>query len=331
MQAHGRKLWWLHSVYAMGLGTFVVLFAQKGFWFARWLTLFLVAIWLGTLLVFRRYGSGRTQKVDTPQARLRFHLWTYVLKNLYQGMLFFVLPFYWKSASFDALNGAFVVLIAICAVLATLDVVFDQVLMRWRLLGSAYYFVALFASLNLALPALVPMDALATLQISAGLAVMGFWSLNFPLRALVSAPRGLAMLAVAVLATIGLAWGGRRIVPPVPLSLAAGAVGPRVLPDGRLAMRVTALHASVMKHMRAVTDVASPTATPEQFVHVWRQNGREVLRLVPTQHQVDRSRVRLASELYYQHLPSDRAGPWTIDVETADGQLVGRTRFSVLE
>ncbi|MDB5219614.1 MAG: putative rane protein, partial [Myxococcaceae bacterium] len=37
MKTHGRKLWWLHSAYALGLGITVVTFAQKGFDHARWL------------------------------------------------------------------------------------------------------------------------------------------------------------------------------------------------------------------------------------------------------------------------------------------------------
>ena len=34
---YGHMLWWLHSLYALGLGIFVVIFAQKGFFYARWL------------------------------------------------------------------------------------------------------------------------------------------------------------------------------------------------------------------------------------------------------------------------------------------------------
>ena len=46
MKAHGRKLWWLHSAYALGLGITVVTFAQKGFDHARWLAVTASAAWL---------------------------------------------------------------------------------------------------------------------------------------------------------------------------------------------------------------------------------------------------------------------------------------------
>src|SRR5262249_3486406 len=53
MQKHGRKLWWLHSAYALGLGIAVVAFAQKGFDHARWLAVSIGAAWLLVVLFFR--------------------------------------------------------------------------------------------------------------------------------------------------------------------------------------------------------------------------------------------------------------------------------------
>jgi hypothetical protein len=107
---------------------------------------------------------------------------TYVLKNLYQGMLFFLLPFYWKSASLDAPNRWFAILLSGCAVLSTLDLVFDRVLMRWRTLASLFYGVTLFACLNLVVPALFPHTrTLFTLLFAAGISVVGFSTLHLPL------------------------------------------------------------------------------------------------------------------------------------------------------
>ena len=88
---HGRKLWWLHSVYALGLGVSVVTFAQKGFDHARWLAVTLGATWLLVVLFFRAFERPRGASAGKP-VKLRFYVITYVLKNLYQGMLFFLLP-----------------------------------------------------------------------------------------------------------------------------------------------------------------------------------------------------------------------------------------------
>lgn len=96
---HGKKLWWLHSAYALCLGTGVVLFAQKGFQQARLLAISAGGAWLLVLLFFRLHGSGKAQaslEGAETKTKLRFYALTYALKNLYQGMLFFLLPFYWK-------------------------------------------------------------------------------------------------------------------------------------------------------------------------------------------------------------------------------------------
>ena len=41
--------------------------------------------------------------------------------------------------------------------------------------------------------------------------------------------------------------------------------------------------------------------------------------------------VRLRSALTATELPEALVGPWNVDVETEDGQLVGRVTFNVVE
>src|SRR3954454_8600284 len=73
LKLHGRKLWWLHSAYALGLGITVVTFAQKGFDHARWLAASASAAWLLVLLFFRVFGSGKAQTHEhaAPKVKLR--------------------------------------------------------------------------------------------------------------------------------------------------------------------------------------------------------------------------------------------------------------------
>ncbi|WP_437591164.1 DUF5924 family protein [Sorangium sp. So ce1000] len=335
LKRHHKKLWWLHTAYALSLGAFVVTFAQKGFQHARFLAVSVSVAWLLVLLFFRLFGTGARQDFATAWrgARLRFLVMTYVLKNLYQGMLFFLLPFYWKSASLDAPNRWFVLLLAACAVLSTLDLVFDRVLMRWKTLASVFYGVTLFACLNLVIPALLPdTRTLYTLLSAALVSVLGFCTLHLPFGALWSR-MGVAFLVVAMGAGVGLAYGTRELIPPVPMHLSSAAVGPSVLPDGRLAMSVKSLHFSVIRELRAVTDVVVPGGDGDHLLHVWRREGREVLRAPEETLRVPgpEGAVRLKSQLVGGSLPRRLAGRWTVDVETEDGQLVGRTSFEVTE
>lgn len=350
LKKHGRKLWWLHSAYALALGISVIVFAQKGFDHARWLAVTIGAAWLLVVFFFRVFGSGRAQgHLDgaTPKVKLRFFAMTYALKNLYQGMLFFLLPFYWKSTSLASQNTWFVGLLGACALLSTLDIVFDRVVFRFRALASVFHAVALFGCLNLVVPALFPdTRTLVSLLVATAVTVVGFWTIHVDV-AMLKDRRWLAAFAVSLLAALGAAYGGRTAIPPVPMYVAHGAVGPIVLADGRLGMEVRDLHPSVVDKLIAITDVVVPGGKGDRLVHVWRHDGHEVhraaestLQLAPAQAETkdgagagarDRGAIRLRSQLTGGQLPARLVGSWSVDVETQDGQLVGRVAFTVAD
>jgi hypothetical protein len=339
---HGKKLWWLHSAYALGLGITVVTFAQKGFDHARWLAITASAAWLLVVLFFRLFGSGRLQSHahagSSPKTKLRFFAMTYALKNLYQGMLFFLLPFYWKSTTFWSPNAWFVLLLGTCALLSTLDIVFDRVVFKFRALASVFHGVALFGCLALVVPALFPdTRTLWSLLIATGITVIAFWTIHMDLKMLRD-KRWLGLFAVTLGAAIAIAYAGRSAVPPVPMYVAHGAVGPILLPDGRLGMQVRDLHPSVIDKLIAITDVVVPGGKGDRLQHAWRHDGHEVhratestLRVEPTSESTDKGTLRLRSGLTSGQLPAQLVGSWSVDVETQDGQLVGRVSFGVAD
>jgi hypothetical protein len=346
MKAHGRKLWWLHSAYALGLGITVVTFAQKGFDHARWLAVTASAAWLLVVLFFRVFGSGRQQAQAHahagPKVKLRFFAMTYALKNLYQGMLFFLLPFYWKSTTFDSANAWFVVLLGACALLSTLDIVFDRVVFKFRALASVFHGVALFGCLVLVVPALFPdTRTLTSLLVATAITVVAFWTIHVDVHMLRD-KRWLALFAATLGAAIAIAYGGRSALPPVPMYVAHGAVGPIVLADGRLGMEVKNLDPSVIDKLIAITDVVVPGGKGDRLVHVWRHDGYEVhratedtTRVPPAEpggvHGKEKGTVRLRSQLTDRQFPTLLVGSWSVDVETQDGQLVGRVSFTVAD
>jgi hypothetical protein len=335
MKRHGRKLWWLHSTYALFIGMGVVFFANKGFEHARWLAVSLGVAWLGVIVLFRIFGSGSEQRIEqsAPKTRLRFLAITYVLKYLYQGMLFFLLPFYWKSSTPGAENFWFNFVLGACAVVSTLDIVFDRVVMKWRVLASLFHAITLFGCLNLVIPALFPNTrTLWSLLSAAGIAVVGFWTLHVRSSSLRDWRFVLFMLATVAGVVYGV-HAARSAIPPVPMHLTSAAVGPQVLPDGRLAMEVKTLHSSVIRQLIAVTDVLVPGGKGDRLTHIWRHDGVEVHRASET---ISRGAgpggtVRIRSKLTNERLPPTLAGSWSVDVETEDGQLVGRASFTVID
>jgi hypothetical protein len=336
LREHGRKLWWLHSAYAFLLGVGVVVFASEGFAHARWLAVSLGLTWLLVVLLFRVFASGnqlRAFEATDTMTRWRFYVMTYALKNFYQAMLFFLLPFYWKSTTLGSPNAWFVLLLGACAVLSTLDIVFDRVLMRWRALASTFHGITLFGCLNLVVPALFPdTRTLYSLLAAAGITVVGFWTLHVTVRALRKRIY-IGVFAANVCAALGLAYAARAAIPPVPMYLSSAAVGPKQLADGRLAMEVTILHPSVIQELVAVTDVVVPGGKGDRLRHRWLREGREVQRSSEEISRIDGPPgvVRLRSSLTADDLPPNLVGTWSVDVETEDGQLVGRAVFRVAE
>src|SRR5690348_2958574 len=59
---HHKALWWLHSAYALTLGIMVILFASKGFDYARALAATLGGAFLVMVILFRVFGQGEQQK-----------------------------------------------------------------------------------------------------------------------------------------------------------------------------------------------------------------------------------------------------------------------------
>ncbi len=340
LKMHGRKLWWLHSAYAMGLGITVVAFAQKGFGHARWLAASASAAWLLVILFFRLFGSGREQSYEhaAPKVRLRFLAMTYALKNLYQGMLFFLLPFYWKSTTFSSPNAWFVLLLGACALLSTLDIVFDRVVFKFRAIASIFHGVALFGCLVLTVPALLPdTRTLLSLLSAAAITVLAFWTIHVDL-AMLRSRVWVTLFGATLVGAVSVAYAGRTAIPPVPMYVAHGAVGSIMLPDGRLGMEVRVLHSSVVDKLIAISDVVVPGGKGDRLLHVWRHNGHEVHRATEDTTRVtgeadspDQGTIRLRSALTDRQLPARLLGDWSVDVETQDGQLVGRVSFTVAD
>lgn len=336
---HERKIWWLHTAYALALGVFVASFAQKGFERARFLTLTLVFVWALVVLFFRFFGTGAQQDFITafPGARRRFFIMTYLMKNLFQGMLFFLLPLYWRSGSADAKTIGVAYLLGACAVLSTLDLVFDRVLLRFKLVTSVFFTLTMFGSMNVSLPALLPsMATLTALLFSAGLAAAVFFLFYVPIRWL-KKPKVAVLFGATIVFGIVLAYVGRHAFPAVPMYIRSGGVGPAITHEGTVDFEVRALRVGALQHLYAVTDIAIIDGADEALVHVWRKDGAELpqesLSAVAKPTAKETARVASAldvTKVKSEGTPESWCGRYTVDVETSSGQVVGRVAFDVL-
>lgn len=330
-----KFIWWLHTAYALSLGAFVATFASKGFERARMLTLSLTAAWVLVVFFFRFFGTGARQDFMTawPGMRRRFFIMSYMMKNLFQGMLFYLLPFYWKSSSYDAKTYVVFVGLAACAIVSTLDLVFDRVLLRFKSVASGFFATTLFGCTNLVIPALLPnTPVIVSLLVAAGLAVATFLLFHLSIERL-RRPAALAGFAAAVgFGVIGV-YFARVHVPPVPLTLRSGGVGPALGSDGGLALELRSIREAELAgdkgQLYAVTDVAV-IGNGEHFRHVWRRGDKEIAHTTaeaaPTK---EPGVVRVASKVAADAWPTEPKGVYTVDVITDSDQIVGRVVFEI--
>ena len=328
LENHGNLLWWAHSLWAMTFGVLVMTYGAKDYRFARWTLTLLIPLWLIMVVFYRLFGDG--QVGDRKLSRFGFVAMTYGLKNMYQTMLFFLLPFYWKSTTFGSQNQWFIAVLAFCALLATLDIVFDRVLMRWRVISAAYFTVTLFAALNLGLPAVFPvLTAGSAFGIAAATAVLVMALSLVPWRRLREAHFVRPLLGIMAAAGVAL-WLLKPFVPPVPHYIVNSEVGLGKLIGHRPAIRVTGVHISRLEDLRATTTVFAPGESGDGLIHRWVHNGDEIQRSIAgVVRSGNQDRIQLTSHMKKEDMGDDPTGAWVIEVLTDGDRLIGRLPFDV--
>jgi Family of unknown function (DUF5924)/Protein of unknown function (DUF2914) len=253
----------------------------------------------------------------------------YTIQTLYHGLLLFVLPAYWASATLTSLNVVFLVLLVVLALLATFDPWYRAIVHPRPWLGYVFFVVSIFAALNVALPlvGLPPFGALMASAFVASLAITpvvrraGGRTWHAALRVTVA----LGVVAAA-LAAVGRAW-----IPPAPLFMARSAILWDVLDLDNVEALPTTISAAEVKErgLVAYTAIYAPAGLRQSVSHVWRHRGRvvETVALAPVlggRREGYRTYSRKTS------FPEESEGRWSVDVVTASGQLIGRLRFRIV-
>jgi hypothetical protein len=331
MRRFVRHAWWLHSFWALAFGVGVMLFARKGIAHADKVLVVAGVAWLLVFVAVRFIVGPSNTSPDEALAKKGLRVVTnYLVKNLFQQMYFFQLPLYASSATWalDSPNWWLPVLLGVGAVLSTLDVVFDNYVMPHRPLAALLFGICLFALLNLILPLVFELSHLNALVLAALATPLATALLSFRVGTVLQPIGLLVTLGVSLALGVGV-WIGRAVVPPAPLAMVHGAVGHgtpgqyEVLPGVKTILRTAQLDG-----LRCVTQLVDPSGAPGGLVHVWRQRGRIVARLVPEPVASDEPASRVVRSTLAAR-PADPTGQWSCTLETADGQLVGRVAWTV--
>lgn len=328
-----QKLWWFHSFFALAFGVGVMLFARAGLAHADKVMLALLVSWLLMFVALRFIVGPANRREQEGFARKGVRVATnYIIKQFYQQMFFFLTPLYASSATwaFGSWNWWLAPLLLVCAVVSTMDLVFDNFIMERRLLASAMYGLAMFALLNVLLPLLAGLDHLSSLVIAAAATPASVALLSFSIKQVLS-PQGALLTVTMTGALLGAVWFGRVLIPPAPLAMPESTVGHgsagsyECLPPSKHVMR-----AHQLDGLRCGSLLREPGGIKEGVVHVWRHAGRELVRITPERVRCDGEGAVFRSHLPPQLVPKDPTGSWTCTTLTLGGQLVGMRGFDVI-
>jgi hypothetical protein len=328
-----RKLWWLHSTFALSFGVGVMLFARAGLAHADKVMIALFASWLLLFVALRFIVGPANRRDDEHVVRKGLRVATnYIIKQFYQQMFFFLTPLYASSAtwSLSSFNWWLAPVLLVCAVLSTMDLVFDHFIMERRWLASAMYGLAMFALLNVLLPLVMRVDHLTGLIIAGAATPAAVALLGFSFRQVLS-PQG-ALLTLAMTGVmLAAVWYGRWFIPPAPLAMTETAVGHgsvgsyECLPGSKHEIRQNQLDG-----LRCGSLLREPGGLKEPVLHIWTFKGHELVRLSPERMRCDGDGVVFRSYFPQDKLPKDPTGLWSCTTITVGGQLVGVRKFEVL-
>jgi hypothetical protein len=328
-----RRIWWLHSTFALSFGVGVMLFARAGLAHADKVMIALLASWLLLFVALRFIVGPSNRREDEGLARKGIRVATnYIIKQFYQQMFFFLTPIYASSAtwSFASRNWWIAPLLLACAIVSTMDLVFDHFVMERRWLASAMYGVAMFALLNVLMPLVAECDHLAALIIAAAATPTSVALLSFSVRTVLS-PQGALLTLAMTGGLLAAVWTGRVAIPPAPLAMAETAVGHGTFGSYEcMPSSAHQLRADQLDGLRCGSLVREPGGLKEPIVHAWFHAGVLVARVTPERVSCDGDAMVYRSVLPPEALPAKPEGKWTCETFTEGGQLVGSRAFVVL-
>jgi len=331
-----RKAWWLHSGFALSFGVGVMLFARAGLKYADKVMIALLGSWLLMFIALRFIVGPANRREDEKLLRKGIRVATnYVIKQFYQQMFFFLTPLYASSAtwSLSSFNWWLAPLLLVCAVVSTMDLVFDNFIMERRWLASLMYGLAMFAMLNVMLPLLLGIDHFTGLIVAAAATPGSAALFPFSGRAALSPQGAVATLGMTGLLLAGV-WYGRRAIPPAPLAMPETAVGHGTAGSYEcLPASVHVIDTQQLDGLRCGSMLREPGGLKEPVVHVWSHRGARIgVPMKPEILQCDDPGAVVVRSLFPPELmPADPSGRWSCATFTVGGQLVGVRKFEVVK
>lgn len=310
--------------FCSGVASFLLVDRQAHL--AKVLGVVLLVSWVWLILenllrerIARRFGF------ELPLPLLR-----YGTQMIHQESLFFVLPFFFITTTWNSGQLLFSGLLAIAALASITDPIYYRWLAPRRWLLLIFHSLALFAVMLTALPIIFHLSTPQTYRIALLIAT---------LLALPSLPgligftgwRRIVLLAALPLAMASAGWLARAWVPPATLWLTEVAISDHFDGEQRTPGESLQQISPAQLHdggLYAYTSINAPRGLNERIYHVWQHNGREVDRIA-----LDINGGRKEGYRAWTHklnFPASPEGRWQVRVVTEAGQMIGILRFDVV-
>lgn len=311
--------------FVSGVASFVLVERQAEL--ARVLAMVMLVSWLWLILEnILRERIATWFGFELPPPLLR-----YATQMIHQESLFFVLPFFFITTTWNSGQALFSGLLALAALVSIIDPLYNKWLAPRRWIYLAYHTLALFAVLLTALPIILKLTTPQSYQLALAAAVV----LSFPsLVGIITVRRwwrGLLLIGMT-LALGGTGWLARVWVPPATLWLTDVAVTTQFDDRNRSpgdSIKQLSLTELRSKGLFAYTAINAPRGLNERIYHVWSRDGGEVERIALDIHGGRKEGYRAWT--HKQNFPVDAVGRWQVQVRTEAGQMIGVLRFRVVE
>jgi hypothetical protein len=306
-----------------GIGSFILVDRQEGL--ATWIAVIMLVSWLWLMVESSAVVLfTKIFKREIPTGLLR-----YGTQMIHQESLFFVLPFFFVTTTWNSGQSIFTTLLGAAGLVSIIDPLYYKWLAQRRWLFMAFHTLTLFAALLTALPIIVHLTTAQSYKLALIIAMV----LSFP--SMISAlpmttwRRGMALvLAILLMGAAG--WLLRSWVPPATLWLTEVAVSTDFDNKNRTpGDSIKVVSASQVRNggLYAYTAINAPRGLDERIYHVWRHNGQDMDRIALDIHGGRKEGYRAWT--HKQNFPQDVTGKWQVRVLTEDGQMIGVLRFDV--
>ncbi|MGX5173249.1 DUF5924 family protein [Aliikangiella sp. IMCC44653] len=271
-----------------------------------------------------------TQKI-TRRLRIAIpeNLFKFVTQLIHQESLFFVLPFFILTTTWNSGQAVVTISLIILALTSIIDPIYYQWLSKRRVLLMLFHGVTLFVVLLTVLPIVLQLSTYESYQYATLATLVLLFPTLYKLGTEKSKFSGTVIaVSVSVVLSVGV-WYGRYWVPPASLWLTHFKVDSSLNEAEQHSPGIVKLtQQQLHQHgLYAYTAIRAPRGLVEDVTHQWFLDD-VLVDSIPLKIAGGR-KAGYRTWTHKNNFPKNSAGQWKIQVVTSSGQMIGLHRFSV--